>query len=477
MLGVGRRSHVGEAPGSRGPAEQGGGPGGSAGPACDGVAVAPGDDLQAAVDLHPGGTTFCLAPGRYEGQSVVPEREDRFIGAGASAEDVVLSGARTLGGFVPEGDAWAIGGQSQQSEPHGECTAAAPRCGHGEDLYVDDHLLRHVAARADVGPGRWFFDYDADTIYLGDDPTGHRVETTVTPRAFGGGAPGVVLAGFTVEKYANSTQNGAIYAEGASGWVIEDVTARWNHGAGIGYTRSDHMTIRGSKALENGQIGIVGDGDDDLVLDNEIAGNDTAGVDPGWEAGGAKFGESERLTIEGNHSHDNHGPGLWTDYANRDVLYEGNRVVGNDGAGIFHEISYHAVIRDNVVEGNGLVDHPWCYGAGIQVSASRDVEVVGNTLRDNARSIVAIAQDRGGDWQVVGLDVRDNVVDNPTVSGSTTGICRDDPALDVFGPAADNRFAGNRYTGAGNAWGWDDAELTFPGWQAAGNDTTGSSTP
>jgi parallel beta-helix repeat protein len=444
---------------------------------CEGVDIAPGQDLQAAVDGHPAGTTFCLAPGLYQGQSVTPKRDDRFIGTKDGSGEVVLSGARTLTAFNRQGDVWAVGGQTQQSEPHGECTPDAPRCGYDEDLYLDDRLLAHVADRADVGAGRWYFDYDADTIYLGDDPAGRRVETTVTPRAFGGDARGVVLRGLTVEKYANSTQNGAIYAEGAGGWVIDDVTARWNHGAGLGYTRSDHMTIQRSRALENGQIGIVGDGDDARIVDNEIAGNNTAGVDPGWEAGGAKFGESTRVAISGNYSHDNRGPGLWTDYANRDVLYEKNRVVHNAGAGIFHEISYNAVIRDNVVEGNGYEDHPWCYGAGIQVSASRDVEVSGNTLRDNARSIVGIAQVRGDEWQIVDLDVHDNVVDNRTVSDSTSGICRDDPSLDVYASASHNRYDANQYMGSGNGWSWDDAELDFRDWQAAGNDRAGSYEP
>ena len=440
---------------------------------CEGVPLAPGQDLQAAIDAAGEGTTFCLEPGVYQGQDVTPKRDDRVIGG----EGVVLSGARTLGGFQREGDVWVVGGQTQESEPHGECTPEAPRCSYNEDLYVDDELLRHVASRDAVGPGRWFFDYDADTIYLGDDPAGRRVETTVTPRAFGGDASGVVLRGFTVEKYANSTQNGAIYPEGAHGWVIDGVTARWNHGAGLGFTRSDHMTIQRSVALENGQIGMVGDGDDNQILDNEIAGNNTTGVDAGWEAGGAKFGDSNRLTIRGNSSHDNRGPGLWTDHDNRDVLYERNRVVGNAGAGIFHEISYDAVIRDNVVEGNGLADHPWCYGAGIQISASRNVEVTGNTLKDNARSIVGIAQPRGGDWQVVGLSVHDNVVDNGAVSDSLSGICRDDPTLDVYARAAGNRFEANRYVGAGNGWTWNDAELSFPEWRSAGNDRTGSYQP
>ena len=48
-------------------------------------------------------------------------------------------------------------------------------------------------AAAAVGPGRWFFDYDADEIVIGGDPTGRSVETSVNARAFGGKASGVVI--------------------------------------------------------------------------------------------------------------------------------------------------------------------------------------------------------------------------------------------------------------------------------------------
>jgi parallel beta-helix repeat protein len=442
-------------------------------PVCRGVELVPGADIRSEIDRHPGGTTFCLRPGLYRNQEVTPKSGDVFVGSA----DVVLSGARVLDGFERQGDVWAIGGQTQESEPHGECLAEAPRCNRNEDLYVDDALVRHVADRDAVGPGTWYFDYGADTIYLGDDPAGKRVEVAVTDRAFGGAAADVTLRGFTVEKYANATQHGAIYPERATGWVIDGVTARWNHGAGVGWTLSDHMTLRGAVLAHNGQIGVVGDGDDNLVEGNEIFGNNTAGVDPGWEAGGAKFGGSQRLVIRGNDSHDNDGPGLWTDADNREVLYEGNRVVRNSGAGIFHEISYDAVIRNNEVAENGLGSHDWCYGAGIQISASRNVEVYGNRLSDNARSIVGIAQDRGADHVVSNLDVHDNVTANSEVVGSITGLCRDDEGLAVYAPESNNRFTHNNYLGSGHEWYWDDGPMTFEEWQRRGNDRAGNFDP
>ena len=47
--------------------------------------------------------------------------------------------------------------------------------------------------------------------------------------------------------------------------------------------------------------------------------------------------------------------------------------------GIFHEISFNAVIRRNVVRHNGS-GRTWFWHADILVAASQDVEVTGNTV-------------------------------------------------------------------------------------------------
>src|SRR4029453_16554825 len=102
------------------------------------------------------------------------------------------------------------------------------------------------------------------------------------------------------------------------------------------------------------QMGIGGSAPNLVVTANEIAFNNYAGYCTCWEAGGGKWTESRHLTITGNQVHDNRGPGLWTDSNNVDVLYAHNLVERNSGAGIFHETSFNAVIRDNIVRRNGF---------------------------------------------------------------------------------------------------------------------------
>ncbi len=131
---------------------------------------------------------------------------------------------------------------------------------------------------------------------------------------------------------------------------------------------------------------------------SEVARNNYAGFDPGWEAGGAKFFLSRDLIVRDNYVHDNDGPGLWTDIDNVDVIYEGNVVVDNAYQGIHHEISFGAVIRRNVVERNGLAFDEWLWGAQILIQNSSGAEVYCNRVFVDATGgdgIALIQQDRG----------------------------------------------------------------------------------
>ncbi len=162
------------------------------------------------------------------------------------------------------------------------------------------------------------------------------------PYAFSGmGADNVRIQGLVVEGYASPLQTGAIRyvtGQGSQGWVVEGNEVRSNKGIGI--QAGPLWRVLGNYVHHNGQMGLSGSGGEILVQGNEIAFNNTDGNNPYWEAGGTKFVFTSQLVLRDNYVHDNKGPGLWCDINNIDVLYENNRVVNNDGPGIFHEVSY-----------------------------------------------------------------------------------------------------------------------------------------
>jgi len=441
---------------------------------CDSeLSVSPGQSIQAAVDSAPQGASFVIKSGVHRLQRVTPKDGQVFLGESGA----VLSGARLLTQFVQQGHTWVAGGQTQEGQIHGECQAAYPRCSSPEELFLDDVRLRHVWSVSEVAPETWFFDYAADRIYLGTDPAGRRVETSVTDAAFTGNASGVTITGLTIEKYASAAQSGAIYGARGRGWTVEDNVIRLNHGAGLSLGPS--MQVRNNHVLANGQLG-VGGGDyyaDIVVEGNEIAYNNEAGFDPAWEGGGAKFWATINLIARGNWVHHNRGPGLWADFENFGMVYENNVVEDNEWAGILHEISYAAVIRNNTVRRNGFQDpRGWYWRAGILIAGSSDVEIYGNTVEDNANGIVGIQQNRGagalGPWLISNLWVHDNRVQ---MQVGQTGLVTDTGDMAIF-ESRNNHFDRNTYFLGAQAkvFTWMGDERTEGEWRSYGQDRAGT---
>jgi hypothetical protein len=415
------------------------------------VKLKPGDNIQAAVQKASAGTTFQLQTGVYRFQSVVPKDGDTFVGEAGT----VLTGAQVLTDFSRQGQYWVAKIHADRSEPRGKCADDAPGCSLPEDLFIDDKPLRRSPSLDAVTAGKWYLDYDGGQLYLADDPTGHKVEISLTPHAFYGTAKNVTIRGLIIEKYASPAQSAAIHGAvdppgpSGQGWVIEDNEVRFNHGEGIYIGQQGHVLH--NSLHDNGQFGIVGSGRNILVDGNEIAHNNYAGFNFSWGAGGSKFVFTQGLIVRNNKVHDNEGPGLWTDIENSNVLYENNSTSHNEVAGIFHEISYDAVIRNNTVEDDGYNPHgsgPW-WGAGIVVSASANVEVYGNHIINCMNGIVGLQDERGNSktrgskYLLRNFHVHDNEITQ------TQGVAAALVAKPSFGSApftgADNHFDHNTY--------------------------------
>ena len=435
------------------------------------LTVTPDEDLVALVAANPPGTTFVLTAGVHRGHAIEPLEGQVFLGRPGA----ILSGAVVVTSFTERDGIWFAEGQEAEERFHGQCESDRPRCGYPEELFVDDMVLEHVGSVSAVGPGRWFFDHDRNTVYLGDDPTGRVVELSILPYAFHGDVDNVTIEGLVIEKYAVLAQEGAIDSRrdrddliGGSDWAIAHNTVRWNHGVGIAATTG--AVVTDNRVYENGQLGVAAKGAGVTFERNEIYGNNTAGFSSGWEAGGSKFAFTSGLVVRDNFVHDNIGVGLWTDIDNIDTRFEGNRVIGNDRMGIFHEISYDAVITDNEVRSNGFGFDAWLWGAGIAVSTSVNVEIYGNVVEGNADGIVAIEQDRSdapasyGPLSLTNLAVYENVI---TGNGGWSGIGQDVGSNDVF-TSANNRFYDNAFDQEGTHFFWLNDPRTYEEWVGFG---------
>lgn len=438
------------------------------------ITVHPGDNIEALVSKQPPGTTFDFDPGIYRLVSIIPKNGDAFIGRPGA----VLSGAELLTSYRREGPNWVVSARvNRQAHYRGVCQSRHPACMFPQDLFVNDRPLERVSSLAALGTGKWFLDYSTGKAYFRVDPRGQKLEISIIPHAFSGMASNVVIRGLTIEQYADVAGEGAIQGQvprGAltEGWTVEDNVLRWNHGMAI--RAGDHMQILNNKIIDNGQLGLGGSGEGVLVAGNEIADNNYAGYSYNWEAGGAKFLFTKDLVVRDNYVHNNDGPGLWTDTNNINTLYEGNHTSDNREAGILHEISHHAVIRDNIVEDDGFNQShktsPW-YGAGILISTSDGVDVYGNTVVDCMNGIIGIQANRrshsGQRYFLKNLYVHNNEITQ--ANGIAAGIVRSAGFDDSVFRTRHNRFTGNIFhlnVADGRYFAWMNSFLTFTQWKS-----------
>jgi hypothetical protein len=444
--------------------------------AATGTTISPGQSIQAAVNAYPGGTTFTLKAGVHRLQSVQPKAGDTFVGETGA----IMSGARLLTSFTRSGSYYVAGGQTQQGYAGGVCAPGFDGCKFPEQLFIDDRVLTRVSSLSQVTSGKWYFDYGADKAYFVDNPSGHRVEISVNSYAFAGSQANIMVKNLIVEKYANQTQWGAFLGTNTTGWTLDGNEVRWNHGHGIA-VGSGWKVLR-NKIHHNGQLGISSmSGQSNVLLDgNEIAYNNTAGFDPFWESGGGKFMKTTNLTVRNNYVHHNTGMGLWTDTSYPTTIYEYNRVTDNTHGGIYHEVSYTAVIRYNTCERNGLAKTGALRYGGISVDNSPNVEIYGNTVSNNRDGIGArqvtqsVTTGPYGPLKLTNLYVHDNKV-TMSQSGGYSGVIQY-VGDNSYYTSRGNRFVKNTYYLNGTAmyFNWYGSPRSDSQWRGYGQDTGGS---
>ncbi len=490
---------------------------------CTGVTVNPGDQIQKLVLSHPPGTTFCFQPGTYRIESALTPKPNQSLIA-VQPGTAILNGSKLITGFQPIGVSFVANGfLPEKPDTYGVCLRAA--CSYAQDVFFDGSPLIRVLRLADLASGMFYERFETNQIFLADDPAGHVIEQAFAPTIIQVCQPGevcsngVTVQGLVVEEAANRAQIGAIDAEGVNGWRVLKNEIRYNHGPGL---IADGSLIQSNYIHENGQIGIDGTSlptpGQEVILENEIALNNTAGYSVEWEAGGGKWAQIDNLLVRGNYVHDNHGTGLWCDINCYNATFENNLVTNNflqgagvgtegEGSGIHYEISDKAVIRNNILVNNGpLAENVGFFvGANILVAASANVEVYGN-ISSGLNGIGMLQQARCDSCMLPGgqttypdgtpicpyftdqcgsgpsqpshatrdVYIHDNIC-TETGSGEVAGLDEDigDP---IFFTSMHNRYAENTYylgTLSAYVFSWENLLNTAEQWRKYGQDTAG----
>jgi hypothetical protein len=351
----------------------------------DGTQGRPWRTLDAAVQRSAAGTTLVLRAGTYR-ETVQVYRKAIHIQS-YPGEAVWLSGSDVVSGWVSDGGDWRRDGWTPSFQRtnvgQGPIDSAAPLAGWPEQAFLDGRALRQVASRGEVVPGTFLVDDAANRVYLGDNPSGKRVELSARPTGlYFNGADGSSLRGVGVRHYATPLNQVAAVRAFGNRIEFENVVVEQNAAAGVSIIGSNGV-IRNSTFRENGQLGGHGNNADGLVVErNYFERNNAERFDPTQVGAGIKVTRSRNLRFTANHLISNYGKGIWCDQSSYNITITSNFARSNVRHGIHVELSAKVVIADNAVIDSG--------DRGVAVMESNDVEVWNNTLLRNGRNLDVI---------------------------------------------------------------------------------------
>ncbi len=385
------------------------------------VNIYPGQDIGSVVKAAPAGSTLLIYPGTYRlTRPIIPKDGDHFIGQTACTPPAtscpaIISGSTVIGPLaVFDGKNYRVTGQTQslpRARTDNCLQPSAPLyygCIYPEDLFFDGAPKFHVycvstacnnGTPPPLAPGQWWFDYTNQIIYFHDNPSGHMVETSVVPNAFGGPANNVILQYLTVEEFADVYPNGnTSVSQGvnaltqAANWTIQNSEFRLNHGFGV--RAAYRLKVLNNYIHDNGQTGIGGGigvpenpathttNAEILIQGNTINHNNYAYFSPQFGSGGIKFGATNGITVRGNVIQNNEGAAIHFDDESGGFLVEDNLITNNTDSDAFtQEIGYGAsIIRNNLILQNGtqLLDKE--FGFQLHISTSSNVQSYCNVL-------------------------------------------------------------------------------------------------
>lgn len=381
------------------------------------INVNPSQNAAKIVAAAPAGSTFSFASGTYSLQEIRPKTGDTFTGP--ADRSAILDGGQQISFTQISGDSLWSGKIGSMPVDAQKCLTTSPLCDYRRDLFIGSTRLTPVKSKSELSKTTWYYDESTGTAVINFSPGSHPAEIGTADCGFCGYATHVTITNFTVQRYATTSQGGAVGdLAGGSYWTVTNVEGRYNHGAGI--VVGPNSTLESNYLHHNGQKGLGAHGANIIIEKNELAYNNLAGFTFGGEAGGAKFGGLNHATITYNNVHDNNGAGLWDDNYSIDVHYANNTVENNAATGIQHELGYAAVIEDNTLTRNGSLPRISMWNGQVSVQNSTNTIVRNNkaiVAADYGSGLVIVNQNRGITKELYGPNTgSNNTVENNDVT-------------------------------------------------------------
>jgi len=306
---------------------------------------------------------------------------------------------------------WHVDGIEKKKKKDGSAyTLRDARSKARNQLFVDGSYVEEVPRAGDLAPNRFYMDRGAKTVHLwlasGDDPSSHLVEMSNTegPVCTTADQSHIVIHGIHFAHCANRPQcRGMVRVDGGSDCVVSYCRVEHAAGAGFSMRAGTRQLVRHCVFNNNGQLGFNASGTTDSLMEccetshnNYLAGKI---YNSGWEAGGNKLCRTRNVVLDRHLAHHNNGSGIWFDIDNQNATIT-NCVSYENKHGIHYEISYTALIYNNICYRNRVLDTRYINGPtglGIYISSSAGCRVYNNTCWGNDKGGISTCTSIRGD--------------------------------------------------------------------------------
>jgi hypothetical protein len=281
---------------------------------------------------------------------------------------------------------------------------AFPLTMYPEAVFEDGVPLANVCAPdgSPVTPtaGQFCINYAAQTLTLGDNPTGHEIRSSNMPEGMiiNLGAEGSMVQGLMWTRYApnyDPTQHGAVIIK-ANKVTFDHTTGTWSSNRAL-YVASnvDSVVVTNSDYEYNREGGIAGTRLTNALFKNNIVShnNEDQHFAIGWDTSGAKFARGSNIRWDGNTSNYNGGAGVWFDFLWTGIVVVNNISQFNASHGIDLEKGGPGIVANNLItDSNGPVSQT----AGISEAGDQGIENWNNTVASSFTDMKIIDSDASG---------------------------------------------------------------------------------
>lgn len=331
-------------------------------------------------ELKPG-DTLTVRGGTYREAvelDLVGSAENPITIQAAHGQVVTLKGSEVVKGWVKDGDIWRKEGWTKEYVTSRFAKGTRLISPNVMEVFQQDGIrgeavvLLRVGTPEELRQGKCFWDeqtgvitiwpYDRDGDY---DPNRNGVEVPVRGRAITVGRRFVTLKGFSMRQFGMcAVTNWPAASLFGADCRMEDCILTWSDFGGLNASGFRHV-MRRCEGSYCGNTGLgAGVGEEILIEQCTFTHNNFWRYSPGWHGGAAKlipwFNKSVVRNCEFAYSY---GPGLWLDGSCNDSILEGNHCHDNEGPGIMVEISRGCIVRNNICHNNrnqqpGIDIHP-----------------------------------------------------------------------------------------------------------------------